>query len=253
MQGIGESPTGMVEGTMVYGISIDGDLCQELLIMGVVPGINKTSPDRKKGFCDNNNTTDPGGRPRRPDDASGRYPKDPYIGEPDCNRLARNEKITDTIVQKKKDGTKKGIPEAQGGQWDEPQTPYNAQYPYNHVYESESGHIKEYDDTPGAERLHEYHRSGTFEEIYPDGTKVTKIVKDNYTLVIGNDFVNVAGNVSVTIEGNAQMYVNGNVTQKVDGNVNETVSGNVTRNVSGTYTVTSGGNMKFQAPKIDLN
>ena len=35
-------------------------------------------------------------------------------------------------------------------------------YPKNHVYETESGHIKEFDDTEGAERIHEYHKSGTF-------------------------------------------------------------------------------------------
>ena len=34
--------------------------------------------------------------------------------------------------------------------WNQPTSDFNAQYPYNHVYESESGHIKEYDDTPGS-------------------------------------------------------------------------------------------------------
>ena len=29
-------------------------------------------------------------------------------------------------------------------------------------FESESGHIVEYDDTDGETRLHEYHKSGTF-------------------------------------------------------------------------------------------
>ena len=33
------------------------------------------------------------------------------------------------------------------------------EYPYNHARETESGHIKEYDDTPGAERIMEYHRT----------------------------------------------------------------------------------------------
>ena len=65
-----------------------------------------------------------------------------------------------------------------GGAWSEPPSPYAAEYPYNHVYESESGHVKEFDDTAGAERIHERHTSGTGYEIGPAGTKVTKVVKD---------------------------------------------------------------------------
>ena len=38
---------------------------------------------------------------------------------------------------------------------DEPETPYAAEYPHNHVYESEAGHIREMDDTPAKERIHE--------------------------------------------------------------------------------------------------
>ena len=67
-----------------------------------------------------------------------------------------------------------------GGSWSEPETPYAAQYPYNHVMETEGGHIREYDDTPDATRIHERHASGTGYEIFHDGTKVTRIKKDNY-------------------------------------------------------------------------
>ena len=56
-------------------------------------------------------------------------------------------------------------------------------YPYNHVHESESGHIHEMDDTPGGERLFTQHKSGTFEEIHPTGTKVVKVIGDNYEIV----------------------------------------------------------------------
>ena len=45
--------------------------------------------------------------------------------------------------------------------WNQPEITYNAIYPYNHVFESESGHIKEYDDTPLHERIFERHTSGT--------------------------------------------------------------------------------------------
>ena len=41
--------------------------------------------------------------------------------------------------------------------WNQPTGDYNARYPFNNVYESESGHIMEYDDTPGAERISQFH------------------------------------------------------------------------------------------------
>ena len=64
--------------------------------------------------------------------------------------------------------------------FDQPQPPYRAIYPFNHVLQTESGHIVEYDDTPHGERIHEYHRSGTFREVHPDGTVVKQNMSDKY-------------------------------------------------------------------------
>lgn len=79
----------------------------------------------------------------------------------------------------------------------EPETPYAAVYPYNHVYYSESGHAIEIDDTPGAERLHLYHRSGTFTEYHPDGTLVEKCLADKYEISMGNHFIGTSKKFSV--------------------------------------------------------
>ena len=56
-------------------------------------------------------------------------------------------------------------------------------YPYNHVMETEGGHIREYDDTVGNKRIHERHASRSGYEIFDDGTKVTRVKKDNYEIV----------------------------------------------------------------------
>ena len=48
---------------------------------------------------------------------------------------------------------------------DEMPTAYNTEYPYNLTYTTKSGHAIELDDTPGHERMHMWHRSGTYEEI----------------------------------------------------------------------------------------
>ena len=48
------------------------------------------------------------------------------------------------------------------------------------MYESESGHALEFDDTKGAERVHVYHRSGSYTEWAPDGSRSERIQKDNF-------------------------------------------------------------------------
>jgi hypothetical protein len=45
------------------------------------------------------------------------------------------------------------------------------------VYETESGHYKEYDDTAGAERIKESHKSGTFYEMDKDGNMTIDATK----------------------------------------------------------------------------
>jgi len=67
-------------------------------------------------------------------------------------------------------------------------------YPYNHVYETESGHIMEFDDTNGGERIKISHRLGTSEEVIEDGSKIEQIVNDKYTRVLGDNNTVIGGN-----------------------------------------------------------
>lgn len=101
-----------------------------------------------------------------------------------------------------------------------------SQYPYNKVSESEAGHIFEIDDTPGNERLHTYHTSGTYEEIQANGDKIIKVVGDKYEITVGNDKVYVRGDADLTVEGTTRLYVLGDVIQEVEGNMYSTIKGN---------------------------
>ena len=124
-----------------------------------------------------------------------RYPLENRLMEPSTSRLTRNEKIEETLVAVKKGELDVGVGGGYEGAgvggdaavgpsaFNEPETPYDAQYPYNHVYESESGHVIEVDDTPGKQRMHWYHRSGTFTEIHPDGLEVNKVKKSQYNFI----------------------------------------------------------------------
>ena len=90
-------------------------------------------------------------------------------------------------------------------------------YPYNHVFESESGHITEVDDSPGAERMFRQHMAGTFEEIHPDGSVVTKIVGDNYEIVIGTENIVIKGSQNITVEGSVRELIKGDYIQEIEG------------------------------------
>ena len=121
------------------------------------------------------------------------------------------------------------------GFWNEPDpksikknaNPYvSSQYPYNHVHESESGHIHEIDDSPGHERLFTQHRSGTFEEIHPNGNKVVKIIGDNYEIIAGGSNVSISGSVNITVEGTVRELIKGDYILEVEGNYTQKVHKN---------------------------
>jgi hypothetical protein len=109
----------------------------------------------------------------------------------------------------------------------EPPSAYRGQYPYVHTEQSESGHIREVDDTPGHERLFEYHKSGTYTEIAPDGRRVLKVVGDNYSIVAMNEHIYIEGSSDVYIRGNMHVTCLNDVKLDVGGrlemNVNEDI------------------------------
>ena len=158
------------------------------------------------------------------------YPRS--VNEVDTNRLAVNDAAKQHPVVNLK---RRRIDDLVG----EPETQYASKYPYNHVKETESGHIVEFDDTPGHERIHEYHRSGTFYEVHPDGTKVTKIIGDDYEIVHQNKKLRVRGNIEVYCDGDADLYVRGSLTGQVDENIDLHAGKNIN--------IHAGKNMRFYA------
>ena len=132
-----------------------------------------------------------------------------------------------------------------GGEMQIPDSPAAPVYPFNKVTQTESGHVFEVDDTMGAERISTYHRSGTFQEIHPDGSIVHRIVNDNNQVVCKDNKLYIAGNYDVIVEkGNVTINVNtGDVNMTVaQGNVTSTVTkGNFTGTIGGTTDVTSEG------------
>ena len=88
------------------------------------------------------------------------------------------------------------------------------------------------------ERIHEYHRSGTFYEVHPDGTKVTKIIGEDYEVVHKNKKVRVRGNVELYVDGNTNLYVRGSLNGQVDEDMSFNVGRNITFHATRTFACT---------------
>jgi len=258
----------LYEGTWVVGYFEDEDL-QYPVILGKTLGNHTEKPSSDTGFSDDGKSIND--RPKEissrtiNEDGTGstfseerpaRYPK--YVGESEISRLARNEKIEETIVEHKKNTIALEIPTAAaevgaiGTAWNEIETPYNSKYPYNHVREYESGHVLEVDDTPDAERIHEFHRSGTFKEIHPDGSLISKTVndktditiKDKKTVVYGNNFSYIQGSQNLLTTGKTNKQYNDDYLVIFDTNSSTKIGGNKTEYIS--------GNFGLAAPEITL-
>lgn len=262
INGIGDFPVGVVEGSWVVGFFKDSENCQEPIIFGVIGGASKGDypypKNQKTGFLDpGTNLSD---RPRKIKErkykndgtpveiteetrsvASELYPRKQnplgnILGENDLNRLARNENIDDTIIYIKKNNLNKVVKIADGSNWSEPATKYNAKYPFNKVTETESGHIVEFDDTKDYERIHFWHRTGSFFEYYPNGAKVEKIVHNSYSIVMAEKYEHVMNRYNLTVDGpyNLMVYNPANIT------------------ITGNCTIKVGGTAKIQASEMNL-
>lgn len=233
MNGIGESPTGVVEGSLVFGFFLDGRLGQDPFIMGSLAGIPIEAPNPSEGFNDPN----------------GRYPK--FLNESDVSRLARSAFMSNPGLASRFANLITGIPsgadtvaltgvpnsvDKPGTKWNEPTPSNNPKYPYNHVRETECGHAVELDDTPGHERMSWMHgTTGTYEEWRPDGGIAKKTNGDEVYIVIGDKMHMVGGDQQVTIIGNAKILVQGNLNEQVNGNVQRFVKGNVNEKIEGNF------------------
>ena len=227
ISGLGQSPSFIVEGAWVWGYFRDGNgLMQEMVIVGTLPGKPAELGNTDGGFYDPNFRLDADGQPTN----ISVYPKE--MGEPDTNRLAVNDqkKQHSSLSQRLIDQiNNKNIPTADFDEvgssivasdtdsWDQPSITYNAVYPYNHVFESESGHIKEYDDSfiidkdgirTNHYRIYERHSGGTSYEIDTAGNRIDLNMASYFNITNKDNKHYIKGNSDVTIDGRHKVYIN---------------------------------------------
>lgn len=255
------------EGTLVYGVFLDGTSYQQPLVLGIIETYDDVN-NNAVGFNDPRET--------------------PVITKPEEDPITKRTNSISSYADKslyEKTVASKLKEQFILNEYEEPLNQAAAEYPYNDVRESESGHVIEVDDTVGAERVHIFHRSGTFIELLPNGDCVHKSINDDHSIVIknkytatgGDEIANVGGSTDTTINGdtkklvsgstdttidgdvkksiggNYDLEVSGGVNIKVSGDANIKVDGNVTEDVGGNYDIKAGGVFSIKATVINLN
>lgn len=226
--------------TWVFGFFIDGRDCQHPMIIGAMNGMPTQLPSIGAG-----GTISSPGNIESDDDV-------PDIYQPDMSRLARGENIEQTSVLAKNIAAGEDVPTGDGNGWTVPRSPYNAQYPHNRVYESGAGHVMEFDDTPGNERINIYHSAGSWIEIDSHGNMMINSGGTKTEVVTKDSNVWIKTNSNLTIDGNSTVYVKGNCDMKVDGDYTTNVHGDYTLNVAGKFATNIAEGIKFRASNVQL-
>lgn len=232
---VGQSATGVLPGSWVVGFFRDGVSAQDPLVLGTIPSISTRSPS-ELGF------SDPAGvhpiqdsEVDTPKQATSLYDKtNSFIARKDSRQLN-----VESAIPPKLDTV--SIAEANSyynrPNWSTPDPSEGVKpiYPNNHVVNTLGGHVTELDDTPGYHRTLRQHSAGTYEEVLNDGTRVTTIVGDDYTVVLKGSNVYIKGAASITVDGDLRQLVKGNYHLEVRGNKTELIGGAVQVKTGASY------------------
>ena len=305
MSGLGTTPHFLVLGTHIVGFFRDVD-CQEPVILGALPGAPGQYGNPNVGFADPT---------RRSSDTSevdynrSYYPKTPE--ESDINELARG--VLTATNPNFREGTRHVDVAAAGrdqftvstvnedltidavtfNTFSEPRVAnsdntisgtYKPTYPLNHVYETETGHLLEFDDTPDHARINIFHNSGTYMELSKNGTRVNHTAGDEHNTAL-NRFTNIKDNETLTVNGSMKILVNtdriegqnfdiqiddganlniqvdrgaanivvkGNVNLRADGDLNANAA-NISLNSEGKFNMIAGSDIKISGASVDID
>lgn len=221
-KGIGFGGCGLIVGSDVMVVFRDPGHFQQPIVIGTLPGLYEGE-----------------------DGSSIKAAKDGTARESDLGRLATGNLTDKTIIKTKNDSVTKV--KSDSVSIEEPTSKYAAKYGNNFTYTTPGGHVIELDDTSGAERIHVYHKSGTFTEIHPDGSNVVRTVGDTYSINKKTLNVIVGSNHISSIGGDETTEVGGSVLIVVSGNTVVQTKGDTTLETSGKMLFKSGGDMTFQS------
>ena len=157
-------------------------------------------------------------------DPNKQFPRKEYVGVSSVNNIARGTKVSNVYIG----GSVPGLDFELN---DEPST----EYPNNQVKETASGHIIEYDDTNGRERVMIRHRTGSGVEMRADGSVIFSSTNNTLRIVAANEKAIIEGDGEVVYNGNLKMRVAGDFDLEVGGDFNVNVTGNKEEIVKSSY------------------
>jgi len=186
-------------------------------------------------------------------DPDANYPTKEYAGQSETNKLAQGD-VRGTIVQEKNSTRMIGAKLPGGESWEQPESPFKGEYPYNKVTQTEGGHILEMDDTPGAERIHLYHKSGTFVEIDVNGSVTMRTKGSKYEIIDKNGKIAITGSADISVNGACNIFVGNDANIEVEGDTNLICHNDITAQAGGTFNLSaveefniSSGNVNIEA------
>ena len=184
-------------------------------------------------------------------DPTATFPTKEYAGKTDTNKLAQGD-VNGTVVQKKEKDRLTGIQLPNAQSWEQPRIPYKADYPYNKVIQTEGGHIIEIDDTPGSERLHVYHKSGTFFEIDANGSVVRRTKGSSYEIIDKNGYISVSGDANLSVKGSVKIFVGGNADIEVEGDTNINCFNDITMQAAGRVDISATEEINLHSANVRI-
>ena len=157
-------------------------------------------------------------------DPSGRYPRAEYVGVSSVNNVATGAKTKNVYLGGSAPNVDLDL-----------STEPTSDYTQNQVKETASGHVIEYDDTYGRERIMLRHRTGSGVEMRADGSVIISSTKNSVKITAADEKVIVEGDGEVIYNGNLKMRVAGDFDMEVGGDFNVKVGGDVEKNIRGSY------------------
>lgn len=224
----------------VFGFFIDGRECQQPILIGTLAGMFTKLPvipeNTHDGFDKYDASFDPNSifKSWLPSESTGEDLDQSSV-------YVRN-------VQS--DGDTRGVANTTH---DLPRSGYEAKYPHNRVYRSESGHVMEFDDTPGSERINMFHRSGSAVEFLKDGSVNVVTIGDDQKISYANAFEYTRGSKTMAVGQSLNIKVHGSVNLEVDnGDVNIDAHNNVNLRSAGKIAIDAAEHFSVKASQISL-
>lgn len=234
----------------VFGLFLDGRDAQQPMILGVIPTqmIEPVDPSLNGWGAIPSNNANLLSLGSRPED----------IGQPQVSKLARGEQIEETYVLSQEMNRRTDIQIADSDaenqkSFDEPISAYGAEYPFNHVIETASGHSIEMDDTPGAERIMINHKTGSYIQIDGNGTVTHKAVGDNYVISDNNCHAYIGGQNIVTIDGDSRVLIKGDKIEEVYGDYKQIIHGNHLLSIGGQGNIVSSDELQIRSARLKFD